>query len=263
MSPKLSIIIPCYNTEGTLNETLVSVFEQNFSEWEAIIVNDGSKDNLETIALNWVEQDSRFKYFEKENGGLGTARNYGIKKALGSYILPLDSDNKIRPDFAKKALGVFESDSEIGVIFGNAEYFGERTGIWNVGKFDILKLLRGNYIDACSIIKKEVFDLIGLYDIDIPFQGQEDWEFWLRVSASEYKFYYLNEITFDYRVEQKSMIRSYHREMRVKNENYIRSKHAQLYISVYKQLYDSNRKLLNRLDTNFFVRLIKRIKNLR
>ena len=67
MQPKVSIIIPCYNSESTLNETLQSVFDQKYEAWEAIMVNDGSPDNLETIALNWVEKDDRFKYYKKTN----------------------------------------------------------------------------------------------------------------------------------------------------------------------------------------------------
>lgn len=80
MSTKLSIIIPCYNSESTLETTLKSVLNQEFQEWEAIMVNDGSPDNLEAIALKYVQKDTRFIYFKKENGGLGSARNYGIKK---------------------------------------------------------------------------------------------------------------------------------------------------------------------------------------
>lgn len=261
--PKLSIIIPCYNTEATLVETLESVLKQDFDAWEAIIVNDSSKDNLEEIALKWVEKDHRFKYYLKPNGGLGSARNYGIKRAFGQYILPLDSDNLIRPYFAKDAISVFESYPDIGVIYGNAEYFGERTGIWKVGDFDLLRLLRGNYIDACALIKKEVFNNVGLYDIDIPFQGQEDWEFWLRVATSNCKFYYLDKITFDYRVHENSMIRSFKKEMRLKNENYIKSKHAQLYIRFYRQLYDSRSKLLAQLDRGLLWMIINKIRKLK
>ena len=67
MKPLLSIVIPCYKSEFTLQETLESVVNQDFDSWEALIINDGSPDNLETIALKWVQKDTRFKYFKKEN----------------------------------------------------------------------------------------------------------------------------------------------------------------------------------------------------
>ena len=112
MNPILSIIIPCYNSQNTLEETLMSVLEQDFQNWEAILINDGSPDNLEDIALKWVEKDARFKYFKKENGGLGSARNYGINKAKGNYILPLDSDNTIGKSFAQRAITIFEENEK-------------------------------------------------------------------------------------------------------------------------------------------------------
>ncbi|WP_278020436.1 glycosyltransferase family 2 protein [Flavobacterium ginsengisoli] len=126
MSPKLSVIIPCYNSEATLELTLNSILNQNFQEWEAIIINDGSKDATEEISIKWTEKDKRFKYFSKENGGLGKARNFGIERAQGIYILPLDSDNLVEENFSRKAISVFEKDLSIGVVHGYAEYFGEK-----------------------------------------------------------------------------------------------------------------------------------------
>ena len=115
MTPQLSIIIPCYNSENTLKGTLISVFEQDFQDWEAIIINDGSTDSTEKIAIDWVEKDKRFKCFSKPNEGLGKTRNFGITNALGEYILPLDSDNLIEKSFATKAIEVLESNVDIAL----------------------------------------------------------------------------------------------------------------------------------------------------
>lgn len=217
----LSIIIPCYNSEDTLEDTLRSVSNQNFGHWEAIIVNDESPDNLENIALPWTENDSRFKYFKKKNGGLGSARNFGILKSKGKYILPLDSDNLVKPEFAVNALNVFESRPDIGVVYGNAQFLGDEEGIWTVGPFEKYKLLIDNYIDACAIIKKEIFDNLGLYDENLPYQGHEDWEFWLRVIKSKYEFFYLDQLTFDYRVSNDSMIKSLSESKKKENVRFI------------------------------------------
>lgn len=236
MKPKVSIIIPCYKTEKTLSETLQSVLDQNFNEWEALIINDGSPDNLEAIAIEWAHKDARFKYFKKENGGLGSARNYGISHAAGEFILPLDSDNKIRPNFVKNALKVFKTKSEVGVVYGDAMRFGEENSIWNVGDFDVHRILEHNYIDACAIIRKSVFDLVGYYDCNMPFQGHEDWDFWLSVVASPYEFCYLKEITFDYRVSKNSMINSFNSVMLNKNIEFIRKKHYNSYVNSFLEL---------------------------
>ena len=79
----VSIIIPCYNQGQFLDETLASVVNQTYTDWECLIVNDGSVDNTAEIALNWVAKDNRFQYFLKKNGGVSSARNYGIEKAKG------------------------------------------------------------------------------------------------------------------------------------------------------------------------------------
>ena len=114
MSPKLSIIIPCYKSEATLEETLVSVLAQDFEAWEAILVDDGSPDAVASIADEWMRKDARFRYYKKENAGLGAARNTGIELAEGTFILPLDSDNKVRPQFARKAIAIFEEHPNVG-----------------------------------------------------------------------------------------------------------------------------------------------------
>jgi glycosyltransferase involved in cell wall biosynthesis len=256
MKPLLSIIIPCYNSEKTLGETLASVYNQNFENWEAIIVNDGSKDNLESVAQYWAEKDKRFRYFEKKNGGLGSARNYGIRKAKGEFILPLDSDNMVRPNFFGNALKIFRTDEKIGVIYGDAQYFGERDTVWQVGNYNKFRLSHSNYIDACAIIRQSLFHELGGYDEDLPYQGHEDWEFWLKIITADYRFYYLKEITFDYRVSGSSMIKSFDQEMLSSNVEYIKRKHWKLYESLQIELMRENGAMRNALNE----RLIDKIK---
>ena len=83
MNPLVSIIVPCYNQAQFLPEALQSVLEQTHTNWECIIVNDGSPDNTEGVAQEWLVKDSRFKYVYKENGGLSSARNAGLDKVVG------------------------------------------------------------------------------------------------------------------------------------------------------------------------------------
>lgn len=259
MNIKISIIIPCFKTENTLEETLESVFNQNYSNWEAIIVNDGSPDGLEKIAVNWVEKDNRFRYFKKENGGLGSARNYGIKKAKGIYILPLDSDNKIRPDFIAKAIPIMERQINVGVLYGNAMYFGERQGKWEVGGFDKFKLLHSNFIDACAILRKSMFDTVGGYEENLPHQGIEDWDLWLKVLKTNFQFFYLNAITFDYRVTSDSMIRKLSKENRKKNTDFLKNIHSDLYVKEFSSMYVDYNLIKNR--KSIFERLIFKLRD--
>lgn len=239
MNPILSIIVPCFNAEATLESTLKSIFNQDFQEWEAIIVNDGSIDSTERIALEWINYDKRFKYFSKENEGLGKTRNYGISKAIGVYILPLDADNLVEKDFATNVIQVFEGDSNVGVVHGYAEYFGEKEGIWKIEDFDLKKMLVHNYIDACAIYKKELWEKVGGYDESMPYQGHEDWEFWLALANIDACFYNLHAITFKYFVSNQSMIRSFTNEMVFLNQDYIVKKHSKLFHDEYVKLVSS------------------------
>lgn len=95
MNPLISVIVPCYLQAEYLDECLQSVYDQTYSNWECIIVNDGSLDNTEEIAKRWLEKDNRFRYIYKENGGLSSARNAGIREAKGEWIQFLDSDDMI------------------------------------------------------------------------------------------------------------------------------------------------------------------------
>jgi glycosyltransferase involved in cell wall biosynthesis len=264
MNPILSIIVPCYNSEATLESTLESVINQDFQDWEAIIINDGSTDNTEEIALRWIEKDKRFNYFAKANEGLGKTRNYGISQSNGIYILPLDSDNQLINNFTQEAIAVFKTNQDVGVVYGDAEYFGEKTGLWKVDDYNLNKMLVHNYIDACAIYKKEFWEKVGGYDYNMPYQGHEDWEFWIALGILNVKFYHLNKITFKYYVSKDSMIKSFTHEMVLLNQDYIVKKYCRQYHHYYvkgnETLETYHKKPL--LATRFFTKQwIKKIIN--
>ena len=93
----VSIIIPIYNSEKYLNRCLSSITEQTYSNIEIVLIDDGSTDDSRSICLDWKSKDDRILVFSKENGGQGSARNYGIKVASGEYIVFVDSDDYIHP----------------------------------------------------------------------------------------------------------------------------------------------------------------------
>lgn len=242
-NPKVSIIVPCYNQAQYLDAALQSVIDQTDSSWECIIVNDGSTDITEEVALSWVSKDNRFRYYAKQNEGLGKTRNYGISKSNGLYILPLDSDNQLINDFVQSAITVLEKHHDVGVVYGDAVYFGEKKGVWKVTPFNLKKMLAGNYIDACAIFRKNLWAQVGGYDENMPHQGEEDWVFWMALGILNVNFYHLNKTTFRYFVSKNSMIRSFTTEMAISNYDYIFKKYSQQYqkfYSVVHSLYEKN-----------------------
>ena len=129
--PKVSIIVPCHNQAEFLSESLESVINQSISDWECIIVNDGSTDNTEEIAKKWCDLDYRFAYIKTIGNGVAEARNIGIKKSKGTYILPLDADDKISSKYLYEAIKILDYDLNIKIVYGQAEYFGDK--VWKMG----------------------------------------------------------------------------------------------------------------------------------
>lgn len=119
----ISIIVPCYNQAQYLDECLQSVLDQTFQDWECIIINDGSPDNTEEVAVKWVEKDLRFKYLSQINKGVSAARNLGIEKAEGRYIQFLDGDDILQCFKLEYQFEILERIDKIDIVYGGSRYF--------------------------------------------------------------------------------------------------------------------------------------------
>lgn len=203
--PLVSIVIPCYNQGHFLQETL-SNLEPNNSLYEVIIINDGSTSNDSSAHFETISKLG-YRVVHQENAGLSAARNAGIALGSGKYVLLLDADNKIELAFLAEAVNVLEKNDNVAVVYGDAQYFGTKSGMWEVGNFNLQKLMLSNYIDACAIVRKSVFEELGGYDTNILMRaGWEDWEMWLRIAFNGKVFHYIPRLSFHYRVADKSMV---------------------------------------------------------
>ena len=236
-SPVISVIIPCFNHGEFLEEAIQSIEEYPEPIYEIIIVNDGSTDETTRNAIADLKQRG-YTIIEQANQGLATARNVGIDRATGEYILPLDADNKIRSNYIEKGISILQKYSKVGVVYGNAYLFGEESSIFQVPDFNLYQLLCGNYIDACAIFRKQVWRDCGGYDANIPEKlGYEDWDFWLSAVDSGWEFYHLREVTFEYRVRHNSMVAACNLpENRQKLFRYICNKHRNLFLPYLPEL---------------------------
>ena len=126
-TPEITIIVPVYNCEIYIEECLKSISAQTFENFEALIVNDGSSDNSETLIMNYVDKDNRFKLLTKENGGQSSARNLGLRCAKGKYIAFLDADDTIKPDFFEKLYTQAE-EKNLDIVMSGIETHNELTG---------------------------------------------------------------------------------------------------------------------------------------
>jgi glycosyltransferase involved in cell wall biosynthesis len=208
MNPRISIIIPCYNHGQYIREAIESVEQcTDKNLYEIIIVNDGSKDEL-TIAEMEKLANEGYNIINQINQGLGRTRNNGIKVAKGEYILPLDSDNRIRIEYIYESIRILDAHPEIAMVYGDSQFFGDKVKRHIVGEFNLQNMMVENQIDACAVYRKSVWEAVGGYDEKMPIMGYEDWDMWMNMTFKNYKFHYVTEILFDYRVLGNSMLRS-------------------------------------------------------
>lgn len=233
-NPLISIVVPCYKQAHYLDEALQSVLNQSLTDWECIIVNDGSPDNTKEVSEKWIAKDSRFRYLNKENGGLSSARNYGINQSKSDYILPLDADDRIAENYLKLAILEFEKNKSTKVVYCKAEKFGEEYGMWNLPVFSLYTLSRTNCIFCSAVFRKKDWELVGGYDVQMKY-GWEDWEFWISLLKDGGDVKQLDYIGFFYRIKQKSnsMLQSISKEKEKYLYEYLSSKHANFFVKYY------------------------------
>ena len=191
MQNSVSIVIPSYNLGALLRETIASIEAvRTPSLREVIIVDDGSTDPTTLEVLKDLEK-GQYLVMRQPNRGVGAARNAGIRVAQGEFILPVDSDNRIRRTYLAEGPTLLHRDQSVGVVYGDAEYFGDRTGRWRVPQFDLVRLVDANFLDTCALFRKRVWEDVGGYDEHMPHMGWEDWDFWLRAAVRGWRFVHL------------------------------------------------------------------------
>lgn len=204
MHPSISVIIPCYNQAPYLRETVESVLHSNYAALEIIIINDGSTDNSKDIAEELTEKHSNVNLLNQKNAGVAKARNAGIEFSKGTYILPLDGDDLITPDYIQQAITVLESRPEVKVAYCEAVKFDEKgKRPWNLKPFSLNSLSRDNMIFVSGIFRKADCLDVGCFSEDMK-MGREDWEFWIKMLKNGGDVVKLPLVGFFYRIHSGS-----------------------------------------------------------
>lgn len=198
-TPKVTVVIPCYKQAHWLPDAIVSAIDQTVP-CEIIVVNDGSPDNTSKIARIYGA-----KVIDKENGGLSSARNAGIKEATTEWVLTLDADDKLHPQFIEKTLAKAE-ETGCDVVGTWQQEFGDRNGMYRfIDNPTFEMFMEANRINCCSLYRKKMWEDIGGYDENMK-SGYEDWFFWLKATKKGYKIRVVNEPLFFYRKHGRSMV---------------------------------------------------------
>lgn len=200
--PLISVVIPCYNQGYFLKEAVESVLSQTFQDFEIIVVNDGSTDP-ETNQILSAFSAPKTTIIHTQNQGPAAARNTAIQVAKGTYILPLDADDKIAPTYLEKAIEILKKNNDIGIVYCNAALFGGEKGKWDLSPYSLKRILNGNCIFVSSFFKKSDWAKAGGFKENM-FYSLEDWDFWLSLIGNGADVYKIPETLFFYRKQQIS-----------------------------------------------------------
>ena len=275
---KVSVIIPCYNQAQYLDETLQSVYNQTHQNWECIIVNDGSTDNTEAVARQWLQKNTRFKYIYKDNDGLSSARNSGLQVATGDYVQFLDSDDLIKSSKFEEQLEDLQQ-AQVSI----SDYFSFVDG-------DIEKPAKHRYLSPFVSevdFKKEIildweyrksipchavlFEKRLVEENNIKFNenlpNHEDWVFWVQVLSISKKIKNNSNVLALYRIRNSSMSAAFtlmkqgFLDATKVLEIYFRNKNNNELVNVVKikrkEIYNNNRiTIIKKLKPKLYSKLV-------
>lgn len=226
MEKTVAVIIPCYNYAHYLAECLDSLLRQTYPISEIIVVDDGGKDNAEEICQKYPQ----VKYYRKENGGLSSARNYGIARCTSEYYMALDADDKLTPAGIEEHVKLLTDD---GMTVGQCSLmeFGERHVVFlaNPGT-SLERIMQSNTMFCNCMFPRKAWEEVGGYDEHETMRlGYEDWEFNIRVLEKGYKVATSDFIALRYRVHEGQMTQATSHPKRQTLYNYIYKKHKEWY----------------------------------
>ncbi len=215
--PTISVIIPCYNQAQYLDDALQSVLNQTLSDWECIIVDDGSPDNTKEVAEKWIRKDNRFIYRHKMNGGLASARNVGLNNACGAYIQFLDCDDYLANDKFAKSINEFEKleNKNKYIVISNFKMFTENheqltepfchltSAMFNFESI-LYKWDETFSIPIhCGFFKASLFETFRFPEF---LKAKEDWVMWIDVFKNKAQPIFIDLPLAYYRLHPKSMM---------------------------------------------------------
>jgi glycosyltransferase involved in cell wall biosynthesis len=245
--PTVSVIIPAYNAQAFIEETIRSVQQQTYPNLEILVVDDGSKDCTSAIVERYAKDDPRIRLFSQQNKGVAAARNLAISEATGKYIAPIDADDIWYPTKIERQVDALERAGEkAGVAYTWSVSLDDKSRVVDAGpKWDLegevyQALVLRNFIGNASVpmFRRSALETVGGYNEQmraLDAQGCEDWDICLRC-AERYEYCVVKEYLVGYRCYSESMSynhaamgRSYDIVM-----NEVRRRHAEIDARVYR-----------------------------
>jgi len=204
--PAVSIVIPCYKQAELLPDAVESVVAQTLTDWELVIVDDGSPDDTEQVAeaLAARHPTKNIRVVRQDNAGLSSARNAGIAVTRGEYVLPLDADDRIAPTMLERTHRLLEENPRVAIAYTDIRRFGDDDTVVRVREFSPLILPAVNCFSYCSLYRREVWEAVGGYNSNMV-HGYEDWDFWVGAVEHGYRARRIPDPLVEYRIRGGTM----------------------------------------------------------
>jgi glycosyltransferase involved in cell wall biosynthesis len=174
----VSVIMPVFDAGQDLAQAVDSIAAQTYADRELVIVDDGSTDPVTLRLLDEVVRRPGVSVHRQANGGPSRARNAAILRARGAYVLPLDADDWLAPEYLARTVPVLEAEPDVGVVHTWIGLVGGHSGTWKTGEFSLEALLSRCTVHVCSLYRRAVWEAVGGYDPRFV-ESWEDWDFWL------------------------------------------------------------------------------------
>ena len=192
--PAISIIMPAYNVEPYVGDAIRSALAQTFTDFELIVVDDGSKDGTAAVVKDLARQDARIQLVQQPNRGLAGARNSALRASRGDFFALLDSDDLWEPSFLEEQLAILHAHREVDIVTGNGWYLGgakhgQAARPWPDSRPapDLASIIGDEWsVFIMSVFRRHVYTTIGPFDESM--RSNEDYDFWLRAAVAAFTF---------------------------------------------------------------------------
>jgi glycosyltransferase involved in cell wall biosynthesis len=203
--PKVAVIIPCYNLGQYLDDAVDSVLAQTFSDYEILIVDDGSTDeSTRRLLANY--RKPRTRVLRSENKGLPAAKNLGLANTAGGYVCMFDADDRLEKTFLEKSVAVLDAEPDIAFVSHWVRTFGDEERDWTPTDCSFPALLDMNTVNGAALVRRSALESAGRFDETMR-DGCEDWDIWISLVERGLRGKILTEVLFHYRRRPQSMSR--------------------------------------------------------
>ena len=208
--PRLVVVIPCYKQALLLPEAVESVCSQTYGDLEIVIVDDGSPDDTADVARRLAAErpERRIRLLQGHDRGPAASRNRAIEVTDAEYILPLDADDKIGPEFAERCVAALDRNPGVSIAYGDQQHFGADDIFYPAGAYDFVRLVHVNSISTASMFRRRAWEDVNGYCERLFWRygaGYEDWDFWVGCAEHGHFGMPVPKAVFHYRVSTGSL----------------------------------------------------------